>query len=112
MITAIWDDHFFFDDEALIPPMKQGAVIVQALGFGRRIGAVHRRAVVVPQLGDAIDRDFGGRDVGSPALALDMVLDVAMTRHGVGQRRVESPANAARIRRATARAGGSAATGS
>src|SRR5438477_4268308 len=71
------DDGQCFDPEGLDATAKAGAVIVQPLGLRRGIGAVHCGAVVVPELGDAIDRDLGGRNVGPGALSLDMVLHIA-----------------------------------
>ena len=62
------DDDLLLGDEALDAADEERAVGVQGFGFGRGVGAVHRGAVVVPGLGDAIDRDLGRRDVGPGAL--------------------------------------------
>ncbi len=80
------NDHSFLDDKALDTADEQRAVIVQALGLGCRVGALHRRPVIVPEFGDAVDFDIGRRDVGPGPLVEDVRLHIAPhPRHGVGQ---------------------------
>src|SRR5215211_2634430 len=84
------NDHLLFDHKRLDPADEQGAVIVQPPSLRRGVGTLHRGGIVKPKLGDPIDGDLGGRDVGAGALVLNMVLHVtAHPRDGVRQRGVD-----------------------
>src|SRR5262245_58906335 len=71
------DDDLLLDDEALDAADEEGAIGVEGPGFGRGHGALHGRAVVVPELGDAVDIHGGGGNVGPRALGDDVRLHVA-----------------------------------
>src|SRR5262249_5004016 len=71
------DDRLLLHDVALDPPDEERAVGVQRLHLGRGDRARHALAVVVPELGDAVDLDADRRDVRSPALVDDVRLHVA-----------------------------------
>src|ERR1700730_18701235 len=77
LVLAGRDYRLLLDDEALDTADEERAVGVQPLGFGRGIGALHRGSVVVPELGDPVDRDIGGRYVGGRSLCDDMRMDIA-----------------------------------
>lgn len=62
--------------ELWIRPMKSAPSACSAFISGEA-RARHRLAVVVPELGDAVDLDADRRDVRGPALVDDVGLDVA-----------------------------------
>ena len=71
--------------------MNSAPSSVSALHLGCGGGALQRRLIVVPQLGDAIDLDIGFRDVGAGARADDVRLHVAADAgHRMRQRSVDS----------------------
>src|SRR5262245_38881090 len=64
---ALADHHLLLDDVTLDATDEEGAVGVQGLHLRRLRGGLERGLVVEPQLGDAVDLDIGGRDVGAGA---------------------------------------------
>ena len=72
----------------LMRPMKSAPS--EGLGLRRGVSAGHGGAVVVPELGDAVDLDRRRGDVGVRRLLADVRLHVTPeSRHGVGERRVD-----------------------
>src|SRR5262249_9615163 len=81
------NDHLLLHHEGLDASDEERAVGEEGLGLRGGVGAGHGGAVVVPELGDAVDRDLRGGDVGACRLLADVRLHVAPeSRHPVGER--------------------------
>src|SRR5215831_147610 len=84
------NDHLLLHHEGLDASDEERAVGEEGFGLRRGVGAGHGRAVVVPKLGDAVDLDRRGGDVGARRLLADVRLHVASEpRHGVSERGVD-----------------------